>query len=130
VKVSFWDGFHSMRIVLMIAAIAVVIISLLVPPGEPRIGVFTVLAGALAACVAGYQIESPPGTSLVNVDSAIQVGSGAWIALIAGAVMVAGGVLQLWPERPAESWTEAPRMDPAPRYPELTPASTPPPGMV
>jgi hypothetical protein len=132
---SGWQGAHTIRFVLLLVGLAVLVSSVAPTTSTGNGKALLVLAGGLvAAMLAAYRIESPPGALDISVgpfqfpspagsgallSHLIHVHAGAWVALLGGALAMLGGWLQLTTGRtiPAE---------PMPAYP-IGPASKAPP---
>jgi hypothetical protein len=103
---SGWDGLHVIRFVLLLVGVAGVAMSLAQPAegmGDRRL---LLVAGLLAATVAGYRIASPPGTLDIAlgplrfptpaggnplIGPLIHVAAGGWVALLGGVLVMLGG---------------------------------------
>jgi hypothetical protein len=112
---SGWHAVHEIRFVVLLVGIAV-LVSSAVPATTPdnRRGLAVLAGGLLAAVLAGYRLESPPGAldislggfqfpSPVGAGAALSrllhVAAGPWVALLGGALVMLGGWSQIGSRR-------------------------------
>ena len=108
---SVWHAVHTIRFVLLLVGIAVLVSSMApsMAPGN-RKALLVLVGGLLAAVLAAYRIESPPGALEISLgpfqlqsplgtglalSRLLQVHVGAWVALVGSGLVMLGGWAQL-----------------------------------
>jgi hypothetical protein len=132
---SGWHATHMIRFVLLLVGIAV-LVSSTVPTTTPgnRKALLVLAVGLLAAVLAAYRIESPPGALDISfgpfqlpspartngaLSHLLHVHAGAWVALLGGVLVMLGGWSQLRTERTASA-------APMPTFPTASASQAPP----
>jgi hypothetical protein len=133
---SGWHAVHTVRFVVLLVGIAVFVSS--IAPSTPlgnRKPLLLLAGGLLVAVLAAYRIASPPGTLDISfgpfqfpapagtgaaLSRFLQVGAGAWAALLGSALVILSGWAQLGSRRTVIAV-------PLPAFPVAS-ASKPPPG--